>query len=73
MTKEQLSYGARLPWLLLFLGLTALVSSLVSRYISESVNVAIRRLHLAKYGRKEIPSVPVIASVSSSNEASRIH
>jgi peptidoglycan/LPS O-acetylase OafA/YrhL len=73
LTKEQLSYGARLPWLLLFLGLTALLSSLVSRYVSEPADVAIRRRYLAKRKRKGIASMPLMASVSNSNESSRIH
>ncbi len=48
LSKDQLSYNARLPWLLLFLGLTALAASLVSRYVSEPANMAIRRRYLAK-------------------------
>ncbi|WP_243405351.1 acyltransferase family protein [Solimicrobium silvestre] len=43
LTKEQLSYSARLPWFLLFLVLTALVAWLVARYVSEPANTAIRR------------------------------
>ncbi|MQA39083.1 acyltransferase family protein [Rugamonas aquatica] len=43
MTKETLGYAARLPWLLLFLCLTALVAALVARYVSEPANAALRR------------------------------
>jgi peptidoglycan/LPS O-acetylase OafA/YrhL len=42
-TKASLSYAARLPWLLLFLCLTALVAALVARYVSEPANAALRR------------------------------
>ena len=42
-SKASLSYAARLPWLLLFLGLTALAAALVSRYVSEPANAALRR------------------------------
>lgn len=42
-TKETLGYGARLPWLLLFLCLTALAAALVARYVSEPANAALRR------------------------------
>ncbi|MYN18830.1 acyltransferase family protein [Rugamonas sp. FT107W] len=41
--KAHLSYGARLPWLLLFLCLTALAAALVARYVSEPANAALRR------------------------------
>ena len=40
--KAHLSYGARLPWLLLFLCLTALAAALVARYVSEPANAALR-------------------------------
>jgi peptidoglycan/LPS O-acetylase OafA/YrhL len=43
ITKQELSYAARLPWLLLFLGLSALLALLVARYVSEPANRAIRR------------------------------
>ena len=43
MTKESLGYAARLPWLLLFLCLTALVAALVAHYVSEPANAALRR------------------------------
>ncbi len=43
LSKEALSYGARLPWMLLFLALTALVAALVARYVSEPANGALRR------------------------------
>ncbi|SFI43986.1 Peptidoglycan/LPS O-acetylase OafA/YrhL, contains acyltransferase and SGNH-hydrolase domains [Collimonas sp. OK307] len=72
LTKEQLSYGARLPWLLLFLGLTALVSSLVSRHVSEPANAAVRHRYLARRDRKEAPSASVIAGVSNSKESSPV-
>ncbi|WP_332855295.1 acyltransferase family protein [Duganella sp. S19_KUP01_CR8] len=41
--KTHLSYAARLPWLLLFLCLTALAAALVARYVSEPANAALRR------------------------------
>lgn len=41
--KAHLSYGARLPWLLLFLCLTALAAALVARYVSDPANAALRR------------------------------
>lgn len=44
--KVNLSYAARLPWLLLFLALTALTAALISRYLSEPANAAIRRLYV---------------------------
>jgi peptidoglycan/LPS O-acetylase OafA/YrhL len=43
LTKEDLSYGARLPWLLVFLGLSALVAALVAHYVGEPANSALRR------------------------------
>lgn len=45
--KANLSYAARLPWLLLFLALTALTAALIARYLSEPANAAIRRLYAA--------------------------
>jgi len=50
--KAHLSYAARLPWLALFLALTALAAVLVSRYLSEPANAALRR----RYGRTETGS-----------------
>ena len=44
--KEQLGYGARLRWLLLFVVLSALAAALVSRYVSEPANAALRRRFL---------------------------
>jgi len=44
--KAHLSYGARLPWLLLFLCLTALAAALVARYVSEPANAALRRTRI---------------------------
>ena len=43
--KANLSYTAKLPWLLLFLALTALTAALISRYLSEPANTALRRLY----------------------------
>lgn len=45
LTKDELSYGARLPWLFLFLGLSVLVAAVVARYVSEPANLAIRRYY----------------------------
>ncbi|MEN9864963.1 MAG: hypothetical protein RL748_553, partial [Pseudomonadota bacterium] len=42
-SKEQLSYAARLPLLLLFLALSALLAALVARYVSGPANAALRR------------------------------
>jgi len=44
LSKDQLSYAARLPWFALFLSLSALLAWLVARYVSEPANVAIRRM-----------------------------
>ncbi|MBJ7313190.1 acyltransferase family protein [Rugamonas sp. CCM 8940] len=49
LSKQQLSYATRLPWLLLFLVLSALAAALVSRYVSEPANRAIRRSRPAKW------------------------
>lgn len=46
--KAHLSYGARLPWLLLFLCLTALTAAVVARYVSEPANAALRRTRRAR-------------------------
>ncbi len=43
LDKTELSYWARLPWLLLFLVLTAILAALVARYVSEPANRAIRQ------------------------------
>jgi len=48
LTKEQLSYGARLPWFLLFLALSALIAAQVARHVSEPAKAAIRRRYLAR-------------------------
>jgi peptidoglycan/LPS O-acetylase OafA/YrhL len=41
--QQQLGYAARLPWLLLFLTLTALVAVGVARSVAEPANAALRR------------------------------
>jgi peptidoglycan/LPS O-acetylase OafA/YrhL len=51
VTKGQLGYDARLPWLLLFLGLSAGAAALVSRYVSEPANRALRRRYLGRHAR----------------------
>ncbi|MES2151943.1 MAG: acyltransferase [Pseudomonadota bacterium] len=43
VVKTDLSYAARLPWLALFLAATMLAAALVSRWVSEPANAAIRR------------------------------
>ena len=45
--KAQLSYETRLPFLLLFLALTALAAALVARYVAEPASRAVRRRLLA--------------------------
>jgi peptidoglycan/LPS O-acetylase OafA/YrhL len=42
LSKDQLGYGARLPWMLLFLALSFACAAFVSRYVSEPANRAIR-------------------------------
>jgi peptidoglycan/LPS O-acetylase OafA/YrhL len=44
LSKDQLSYAARLPWFALFLSVSALLAWLVARYVSEPTNAAIRRM-----------------------------
>ncbi|MFC5474674.1 acyltransferase family protein [Paraherbaspirillum soli] len=63
LSKEQLGYGARLPWLLLFLGLSALAAALVSRYVSEPANAVIRRRYLARRRAHEAFNTPLASSV----------
>jgi peptidoglycan/LPS O-acetylase OafA/YrhL len=41
--KADLTYATRLPWLLLFLALSAILAALVARYIAEPANKALRR------------------------------
>ncbi|MEO7579174.1 MAG: acyltransferase, partial [Massilia sp.] len=53
LSREELSYGARLPWLLLFLGLSALVAALVARYVGDPANAALRRLYRLRQGRRQ--------------------
>ncbi|OBV41282.1 acyltransferase family protein [Janthinobacterium psychrotolerans] len=48
VTREELSYALRLPWLALFVAVSALVAMLVSRHLSEPANRALR----AWYGRR---------------------
>jgi peptidoglycan/LPS O-acetylase OafA/YrhL len=43
LDKTELSYWARLPWLMLFLLLSAILAALVARYVSEPANRAIRQ------------------------------
>ncbi|MFJ2990128.1 acyltransferase family protein [Collimonas sp. NPDC087041] len=59
LNREQLSYGASLPWLCLFLGLTIVVAALVSRYIAEPANIAIRLRYLAGRQRRDFPSASI--------------
>lgn len=44
-TKAELSHAMRLPWLLAFLCATAFIAKLVSRYVSEPANTALRGWH----------------------------
>ncbi|AMP11386.1 putative acyltransferase [Collimonas arenae] len=59
LSKDQLSYGASLPWLFLFLGLTVVVAALVSRYVAEPANIALRRHYLAGRQRRDFSSTSV--------------
>jgi peptidoglycan/LPS O-acetylase OafA/YrhL len=43
VTRAQLGYAFRLPWLFLFLAVTALIAAIIARYLSEPANNAIRR------------------------------
>jgi peptidoglycan/LPS O-acetylase OafA/YrhL len=52
--QQQLGYAARLPWLLLFLALTALVAAGVARRVAEPANAALRR----RFARPMPPSAP---------------
>jgi peptidoglycan/LPS O-acetylase OafA/YrhL len=54
IAKDELSYAGSLPWLLLFLILTGVVAALVSRFISEPANAAIRD----GYFKANTPTVP---------------
>ncbi len=47
VVKTDLTYATRLPWLLLFLALSALLAALVARYVAEPANRALRRRLLA--------------------------
>lgn len=59
VTKEQLGYDARLPWLLVFLALSALAAALVARYVSEPANAALRRRFMATpHAPREMASMP---------------
>lgn len=49
-TKAELSYAMRLPWLLVFLSTSAVVAMLVSRYVSEPANTALRGWHRRRRG-----------------------
>ncbi|WP_300758966.1 acyltransferase [Janthinobacterium sp.] len=42
VTKAELTYAMRLPWLCLFIALSAIAAMLVSRYVSEPANAALR-------------------------------
>ena len=57
VTKAELAYGLRLPWLALFLAVSALVAMLVSRHVSEPANLALRAWHRCRTG-----TVPALSS-----------
>lgn len=46
--KAHLSYAARLPWFVLFIGLTAALAALVARYVAQPSNAALRRRFLRR-------------------------
>lgn len=46
--KAHLSYAARLPWFVLFIGLTAALAALVARYVAQPSNEALRRRFLTR-------------------------
>ena len=43
LPRDQLGYAWKLPWLLLFIALSAIVAGAVARYFSEPINAALRR------------------------------
>ena len=45
LTRAEVTYAMRLPYLVLFVALSALVAMLVSRYVSEPANRALRAWH----------------------------
>lgn len=57
LTKAELGYAMRLPWLALFLAVSALVAMLVSRHLSEPANFALRGWH-----RRRTGTAPVLSS-----------
>ena len=50
MTRAEVTYAIRLPWLALFLAISALVAMLVSRHVSEPANRALRAWHGRRTG-----------------------
>lgn len=50
MTRAELGYAMRLPWLALFLAASALVAMLVSRHVSEPANRALRGWYRRRTG-----------------------
>lgn len=57
LTKAELGYAMRLPWLALFLAVSALVAMLVSRHLSEPASRAVRAWH-----RRRTGTAPVLSS-----------
>jgi peptidoglycan/LPS O-acetylase OafA/YrhL len=43
LPRNQLGYGFKLPWLVVFVALSAMVAAVVARWISEPANAALRR------------------------------
>lgn len=50
LTKAELSHAMRLPWLVLFVAVSAVVAMLVSRHVSEPANRALRAWHRRRTG-----------------------
>lgn len=57
-TKQTLSYAMHLPWLCLFLLTSALLAALVSRFVAEPANAAIRRRYADRMQRVTVDTVP---------------
>lgn len=47
LPRDQLGYAFKLPWLLLFLAVSASAAALVARYVSEPINAALRSRFIA--------------------------
>lgn len=64
LTKQTMSYGWRLPCLLLFLGLSCLLAWAIARWLSEPANAAIRRRFAGFAGRNASAQDNVISTAA---------